>query len=422
LKNIELGYGHGTFSMNRIFAAVFAVALPIVALTSATELTAATQAFTGFHLLEKPGPYGVGLRIVEQVDDSRSFQAPADNPGKSNSGVQARPLQTLVWYPAARGGAKPVKYRDYVSLEETETSFGHPHPPDDVEARKLASIPKSTRSQAMWAVRDAKLLPGTFPVIIYAASFSSVSWENVDLCEYLASHGYVVIAAPGMGVHRKSTHDVAGTNAQASDISFLIDFAKSLPDADLSRVAAVGFSWGAIANLFAAARDDRIHALVAMDGSMRYYPGVVKDAGDIHPEKLRIPLLFFTSHISIEDQDAMVEQMKDPGPSVLNAWKAGDLFKVDMLGMVHPQFSSKGQRQDRFWTTGEFAAMQQADYDRQDGVIGYGWVARYTREFLDAFLKQDSAAKDFLKRTPAQNGVPAHMMGARFRPGRDTNP
>jgi pimeloyl-ACP methyl ester carboxylesterase len=408
--------------MKGIFATAFAVALPIMALTPVTGFAAAVQAPAGFRLLEKQGPYGVGLRVVEQYDNSRTFQASADDPGKSNSGIQTRPLQTLIWYPAARGGTKPVKYWDYVSLEETETSFGHPQPLDKPEVRKLASIPESARSQAMWAVRDAKPLPGSFPVIIYAASFSSVSWENADLCEYLASHGYVVIAAPGMGVRRESTHDVAGTNAQVSDISFLINFAQSLPGADLSRVAAVGFSWGGLANLFAAARDSRIHALVAMDGSMRYYPGVVQDAGDVYPEKLRIPLLYFTSQISIEEQAAMVDQFKDPGPSVLNAWKAGDLFKADMLGMVHPQFSSKGQRQERFWTTGEFASMQHADYDRQDGVIGYAWTARYTREFLDAFLKQDSAAREFLKKTPAQNGAPAHMMGVRFRAGRDTSP
>jgi hypothetical protein len=39
----------------------------------------------------------------------------------------------------------------------------------------------------------------------------------------------------------------------------------------------------------------RIDALVSMDGSMRYYPGLVKMAGDVHPERMTIPLLFFTA-------------------------------------------------------------------------------------------------------------------------------
>jgi hypothetical protein len=91
----------------------------------------------------------------------------------------------------------------------------------------------------------------------------------------------------------------------------------------------------------------------------------------------------------------------------------GDFFKIEVLGMVHPQFSSRAQRIEGFWN--EFASMQRADYDRHDGVIAYSWVARYTREFLDAYLRDQSAAKEFLKKKPAQNGAPKHTMGFQFR-------
>ncbi len=36
--------------------------------------------------------------------------------------------------------------------------------------------------------------------------------------------------------------------------------------------------------------------------------------------------------------------------------------------------------------------------------------------FLDAYLKHDASAKVFLEKTPAQNGVPEHFMGIKFRP------
>jgi hypothetical protein len=48
-------------------------------------------------------------------------------------------------------------------------------------------------------------------------------------------------------------------------------------------------------------------------------------------------------------------------------------------------------------------------------MVGYGWVARYTLEFLDAYLKHDTAAMGFLKKTPTENGVPPHMMTVDFR-------
>src|SRR5271155_3255647 len=146
----------------------------------------------------------------------------------------------------------------------------------------------------MWAVRDPPPVSGRFPVVIYAPSFSSQSWENADLCEYLASHGYVVIASPDMGATtRDMTMDGAGIEAQARDISFLIGYAQTLPDTDMSEVAVAGYSWGGISNLFAAARDNRIDALVALDGSMRYFPWLVKQSGFVHPEDMTLPLLYF---------------------------------------------------------------------------------------------------------------------------------
>jgi dienelactone hydrolase len=122
-----------------------------------------------------------------------------------------------------------------------------------------------------------------------------MSWENADLCEYLASHGYVVVASPDMGANIAGYDpDLGGINAQAQDISFLIGYAQTLPDTEMSVIAVAGFSWGGISNLFAAARDNRIDALVALDGSMRYFPGLVKAATDVHPEQMTIPMLFFT--------------------------------------------------------------------------------------------------------------------------------
>ncbi len=90
----------------------------------------------------------------------------------------------------------------------------------------------------MWAVRDAAPLQSKFPVVIYAPSFGEVAWENADLCEYLASYGYVVIATPSLGANsHRMTIDIAGANAQAADISFLIGYAQALTNTNTRKVA-----------------------------------------------------------------------------------------------------------------------------------------------------------------------------------------
>ena len=57
-----------------------------------------------------------------------------------------------------------------------------------------------------------------------------------------------------------------------------------------------------------------------------------------------------------------------------------------------------------------------ADYSLEEGADSYNWMARYSLEFLNAYLKQDTAAMLFVKRTPAQNNVPKHLMAVSFRP------
>jgi pimeloyl-ACP methyl ester carboxylesterase len=211
------------------------------------------------------------------------------------------------------------------------------------------------------------------------------------------------------------TSDIAGINAQARDISFLIDYANALPNTDTSAVAVAGHSWGGISNLFAAARDSRITALIALDGSLRYFPGLVKQANDVHPEQMRVPLLYFAeAEWSLEDQERYTTAPEREGPNVLNAWTHGDLWLVHMLDLNHYEFGSMFQRnEDRRRETQQWRI---PGLTREDAITGYAWMARYTLRFLDAYLKRDGAAMAFLKKTPVENGVPAaHVMSVRYR-------
>jgi pimeloyl-ACP methyl ester carboxylesterase len=375
---------------------------------------AASSQTSAFQFLQKPGPYPVGVKVVDQYDRSRTYRA--TDSSRSSTIDEPRPLQSLIWYPSLKRPAKPMTVGDYVRLADREIHFNAP----DEKENRWRSLLKTFFDNPLWAVRDAQPANGHYPVLIYAPSDSSVSWENADLCEYLASHGYVVLASPSMGVStRDMTDDLDGINAQARDISFLITYAKMLPDTDLSEVAVVSWSLGGSSSLFAAARDPRIDALVSMDGSMRYYPGLVKMAGDVHPDRMTIPLLFFTRGDAnlLEDMDKYHDGPPAyiVGPNVLNAWIHGDLLTVNMLGMAHAEFSSMFQRREGVQ---RFAENQVADYGRKDANTNHAWVALYTLKFLDAYLKHDASAKAFLGRTPAQNGVPKHFMGKVFRPAK----
>jgi hypothetical protein len=174
--------------------------------------TALSQ-FPPFQFLQKPGPYPVGLKVVNQYDPSRKFPATPDRP-EAPAGQGSRPLQTLIWYPARQSKSKPMTVGDYVVLADREIHFDTP----DQEHSKWRRRLESSFDISLWAVRDAKPVEVRYPVIIYAPSDSSIAWENADLCEYLAS--------PSMGAStRDMTDDLAGIDTQALDISFLISYA-----------------------------------------------------------------------------------------------------------------------------------------------------------------------------------------------------
>jgi dienelactone hydrolase len=384
------------------------------------------HAAPGFVFSNQPGQHGVGLRIVKQYDYSRTYKAKIDLlSGQPTLGERARPLQTLIWYPAAaKGGGAPVRYVDYLRTIATEEEFERP-PADIAKVTSTrivntwsgltAAALRHEENRPMWAVRDAKPASGKFPVVIYAPSFGASAHENVDLCEYLASQGYVVISTAAIGPHGRSmTKDLEGVEAQVGDIEFLLGYAQSLPQADTAHVAVIGYSWGGMANVLAAARDNRISALVSLDGSVRYFPELVRSAKYVVPERLTAPYLFVAARpIPIEDQ---IARKSDMSGSLLNELKYADFYMLTMNSMTHANFNSEYQRfaLDNGWGFGE--------YTREETSLAMSWMARYVGQFLNAYLKNDAAGLAYLSNPPAKNGVPAHMLALEKRPSRGLPP
>jgi dienelactone hydrolase len=309
-----------------------------------------------------------------------------------------------------------MTYGDYLDLFTSEDSFsltpveavGVLHK-DIIDYRADAD-----QAAKMWAEKNAKPDGEKFPLVIYAPSFSGPGFENADLCEYLASYGYVVIASPSIGDHSfNMTGGIEGAETQARDISFEIGFASTLPQVDPTKIAVVGYSWGGISNFFAAAKDDRIKALIALDGSARYFPSLITDSKYVRPQDMTIPLLFFTrGEIPLEDLKGA-----DLSGNVLNEMMHSDVYIVRMHDMRHGEFDSMHQRSPAYWTR-----HPPGEYSPQETAASYNWVARYTLKFLDWNFKHDPNAEMFLKNPAPKNGVLDHMLAMDFRPAKSSEP
>lgn len=319
------------------------------------------------------------------------------------------PYKTLIWYPAQKSG-KPMTYGDYLALRGGEDRFDR----TPEEASRLAGrlldydaaglMPAQVaqeKARAMWALKDAKPMTGRFPVVIYAPSISSTAFENADLCEYLASQGYVVLSSPSLGAHsREMTFDREGIEAQVGDIGFLIGYAQSLPYSDPSHIAVLGFSWGGLANVFAAAKDSRISALVCLDGSVRYHPKMVEDAKYVTAARVAVPLLSLAQRpYQLED---LILHKVDVSDSFMNKMGYSDVYKVTMYSMRHQDFASQSIR---FRPPGRFT-----EFSPDEVSQAHSWMARYVLQFLNAYLKNDAAGLAFMNNAPVKNAVPAHLL------------
>lgn len=89
---------------------------------------------------------------------------------------------------------------DYRKASLSEVDFAFPS--DEAAKQRAGWLEEPQKAQyaaSTLAVRDAAPASGSFPVVIYAPSYAESAHENLDLCEYLASQGYVVIASRSLG-------------------------------------------------------------------------------------------------------------------------------------------------------------------------------------------------------------------------------
>lgn len=351
----------------------------------------------------KPGQYAVGFRTVEQHDTGRAYGQ-----------AKARPIQTAVWYPA-RAGGKPMRYDDYLALRGWDDDFSRtPQQRSKVVEDWLQSFVGADRAaqvaaerrDVLWAVRDAQPAAGKFPVIVYSPSFSSPAAENAEMMEYLASHGYIVLASPALGVASRGQQiDAAHVDAHAADIRFLIAYAASLPHADSGRLAVVGFSFGGLANALAAARDTRIKALVSLDGSLRYHHQLVAQLPGLQLEALRTPLLFLAQRPAPFER--AVRYPQDLSGGTLKRLKNADVYLVTMYAMEHPHFATSFLRLD---------PLEFDEYTRDEVARSHAASGRYVLNFLNGVLRGEPEGLAYLMKRPEQIGMPPHSTYSRFFP------
>ncbi|MEA1787319.1 prolyl oligopeptidase family serine peptidase [Arenibacter sp. GZD96] len=357
------------------------------------------------------GSMDVGFRHYLSADSTRTYNRIFDWRTKS----VARPIPISLWYPAKEtiNNTEPLKIIEYFEILKVEEEWEYL--PNE-QLLNWFYYPNTVANQnhlkeKTTAYKHNEPIYGRFPVVIYTPSYQASSIENFALCEFLASHGYIVISSPSRGTENRFFE--GGTEkdleTQARDVEFLIKEVGKVQNADYNRIATMGFSFGGMANMLAQMRNKNIKAVISLDGSERYQYTTLKRSPFFNIEKIDIPYM----HLAQKDIPELVLKEDNINAELNYEFELydsivySDAFQLKFHNLTHSHFSTLGvlfeprdQRQDK------------SDLEIMES---YRLVSEYTLNFLNAFFKDDTGAVHFLENEPSENRVEKGLITKQFK-------
>jgi dienelactone hydrolase len=356
------------------------------------------------------GKLKVGFKNYTKDDNTRSYKRLYDWDNK----VLARPISISLWYPTETISTNSkLKVKDYMTILKQEEEWKS-LPDNRILSWFYYADNEKNRKQfdtETKAYLNAKPTKGNFPVVIYAPSFQASSVENFALCEFLASHGYIVISSPSRGTENRfldggTTRDV---ETQARDIEFLIAEAASLRNAEPDNLSVIGFSFGGISNVLAQMRNERIKALICLDGSIKYQFQKLLSSSYADVSKVDVPFVFMSQKDiprSVMTEDKIDTTLNESFP-FFDSLKYSQAYYLKFNDLTHPYFSSMGILfQDRD---------PRQDKSDKEIIVSYEWVSKYIMHFLNGFLKGDKSSIQFLDNDPSNNGVAPNLISLKAK-------
>jgi len=285
-----------------------------------------------------PGPYAMGFRKIRVEDSSRV---------EIGGHAASRQVIVYLWYPAVNSEGQRLLLKEWAALAaedfyplhavNSDTLLAPPHPlplakglvPDSLKNR----INRHSHSQC-----DVPPVPGQWPLLILGQGLYYESpLSQLVLCEYLASHGFIVATCPLMGTHSLQVQlNVEDLETIICDLECAMQTARRVLSVDREKLGVIGYDMGGMAGVTLVMRNPSVRAFMSMDAGIvyRHHSGLPAIHPDYNTEKLILPWLHLT-------QSRFIEAAKRHGESSLMAQKAlGDNYLAAVNTTNHGHFTS----------------------------------------------------------------------------------
>jgi len=323
-----------------------------------------------------PGEYGVGYSSKWAFDSSRQFTFRGSKLSHRLPGKRPRPVLIDIWYPAQDHSGSRLRLRDYLSIPPLKSLVALSQylaaenrsvlegSLSGTAREKQETLKRMLETHVASAVRTKPAL-GHFPLVIYVHGFGSSTDDNSVLCEWLASHGYVVVTSAFQGEQGEmigSADDVDG------DIDFIIHYADSLSFVDSREIALIGHSGGAQnAIVYVSKHPTRLNALISLDTTEDYHAlnfrGHRDYVRDVVTPDITVPML-------VAARPEAIFSLMD------KCMKSARLY-LTIRDLHHEEFISQGVVSDEYGRAGNVKVRHK-----------YKTLCEFMLAFLDASLKR----------------------------------
>lgn len=325
--------------------------------------------------------YQVGFKYYKTYDKSRRYVV--------NDDTIFRPLLIHFWYPSNEKNQKDnYRFKNYIDLISLREDFNKPS--SEVEAnssnfinayagfaKQYFGVDTSLTTEkilacsvaAKYGIAIAKSSE-KFPLVIYAPSNSKSAVQNHMICEYLAGHGFMVIAVGSAGdnsLNRKN--DEESIMAQVNDMEYMLNYVEDSLKIKYSDLGLMGFSTGSLANIIFQMKNENVKAVLSMDGSQEYgHYNILFNAEIFNLKKTNVPYCFLVNNY----ENFSIYPFYN---SIVS--KEKQIFRMPYLD--HNGFVS-------FW---RFFDLCSAQNSTSKFCLSYDYICSAALTFFNAYLKPD---------------------------------
>ncbi len=332
------------------------------------------------------GPYAVGFETIEEYDYSRTSRPKNDYFGNPIPGERARPIQICIWYPAeVTDDAISMVYGEYVFPNPVDVDF-FPFVTtlQQRELQVLGIVLGGDRGAVldvmnieMAAVRDAAHAEGNFPLIVYGSQITTGYCDNLLMCEYLASHGFVVAATHSVGTAGMNPGETQiDLETLARDREFAVARVRELDYVDSGRLGLLGAGIGGLVSEVIQMRNFDVDAVASLSGweVASDHVEFARVCPFVNVERMNVPSMYLHSG---------VEGMCDL--SLVDSWKYTERDYVSVAGLAPNAFDCYAAVQST--TTGGTGAATE-DYCN---------CCKYVYNFFNARLNKNETSLAFVR-------------------------